>query len=105
MVVEVEPLNWERSVLEGEGTVCGACAHLRPDNTCAAFPDRIPLIIASGEVDHWVKRPGQVGDYVFELAMTDERWRFGQAARWRSRLAALAAERSRGIPKAVSART
>jgi hypothetical protein len=33
-----------------------------------AFPDRIPLAIFAGEVDHLVVRPGQVGDTVFELA-------------------------------------
>jgi hypothetical protein len=35
---------------------------------CAAFPDRIPLAIFSGEVDHLVVRPGQIGDTVFEIA-------------------------------------
>ena len=35
--------------------------------TCAAYPERIPISIASGEVDHLVVRPGQVGDIVFEL--------------------------------------
>jgi hypothetical protein len=35
--------------------------------TCAAYSDRIPLAIASGEVDHLVVRPGQVGETVFEL--------------------------------------
>jgi len=34
--------------------------------TCAAYPLRIPIVIASGEMDHLVVRPGQVGDTVFE---------------------------------------
>jgi hypothetical protein len=34
--------------------------------SCAAYPTRIPIIIASGDVDHLVVRPGQVGDTVFE---------------------------------------
>jgi hypothetical protein len=34
--------------------------------SCAAYSQRIPLVIASGEVDHLVMRPGQVGDTVFE---------------------------------------
>ena len=35
--------------------------------TCAAYPDGIPITIASGEVDHLVVRPGQVGDTIFEV--------------------------------------
>jgi hypothetical protein len=31
-----------------------------------AYPTQIPIPIASGEVDHLVVRPGQVGDTVFE---------------------------------------
>jgi hypothetical protein len=46
---------------------CRLCRHFRPDFTCVSYPQRIPLIIASGEVDHLVVRPGQVGDTVFEL--------------------------------------
>ncbi len=45
---------------------CRACVHLRKDITCIAFPERIPIMIASGEADHLVVRPGQVGDTVFE---------------------------------------
>lgn len=30
-----------------------------------AYPDGIPFPIASGQVDHLVPRPGQVGDTVF----------------------------------------
>lgn len=39
--------------------------------SCIAFPDRIPIAIASGEVDHLVVRPGQVGDTVF-TPLTDK---------------------------------
>jgi len=59
--------DWERSISQSalwDG--CGACAHFRPDMTCVAFPRRIPIQIMSGEVDHLVVRPGQVGDFVFE---------------------------------------
>jgi hypothetical protein len=59
--------NWERSVpLTARWGSCRTCRHLRGDMSCAAYPDRIPLVIASGEVDHLVVRPGQVGDTVFE---------------------------------------
>ena len=47
---------------------CRACRHLQSGTRCIAFPDRIPLVIFSGEVDHLVPRPGQVGNTVFELA-------------------------------------
>jgi hypothetical protein len=40
--------------------------------SCVAFPDRIPIVIASGEVDHLVVRPGQVGDTVFTPLMDKE---------------------------------
>ncbi len=46
---------------------CRLCRHFRPDFTCAAFPQGIPIAIASGEVDHLVPRPGQVGDVLFAL--------------------------------------
>ena len=35
--------------------------------TCTAFPGRIPIEIASGELDHLVIRPGQVGETIFEV--------------------------------------
>ena len=61
--------GWERSIpQERSWGGCRACTHLRPGSTCAAFPVRIPLAIFSGEVDHLVVRPGQVGDTVFEVA-------------------------------------
>jgi hypothetical protein len=38
------------------------CRHFdRRTRRCAAYPDRIPLPIASGEVDHRVTRPGDHG--------------------------------------------
>ncbi len=59
--------DWERSIpptaLWGG---CRACIHFRKDITCVAFPRRIPIQIASGDVDHLVVRPGQVGDTAFE---------------------------------------
>ena len=49
---------------------CGACKHLK--NTpgvgasCPAFPQGIPMSIASGDTSHLTKYPTQVGDTVFE---------------------------------------
>src|SRR3712207_3768602 len=58
--------DWERSIPRTERWGgCRQCLHFRPDTTCAAYPHRIPIAIASGEVDHLVVRPGQVGDIVF----------------------------------------
>jgi hypothetical protein len=59
--------DWKRSIPRTElWGGCRACVHFRRDTTCVAFPDGIPIIIASGDVDHLVVRPGQVGDTVFE---------------------------------------
>ena len=32
---------------------------------CIAYPQRIPFMIISGQTDHMIPRPGQVGDTVF----------------------------------------
>ena len=65
---EAQP-GWERSIpREQPWGGCRACKHLQPGARCAAFPDLIPLVIFSGEVDHLAVRPGQVGDTVFEIA-------------------------------------
>lgn len=59
--------NWERTVPRGQSWgSCADCVHLGPQMTCPAFPDRIPLAIVSGEVDHLAVRPWQVGTTVFE---------------------------------------
>lgn len=61
-----ETPNWRRSIQRDQRWGgCRACAHFRRDMTCAAFPDLIPIVIASGEVDHLVVRPHQVGTTVF----------------------------------------
>jgi hypothetical protein len=61
--------TWERSIPRDQPWGgCWTCGHFRPGFRCAAFPDRIPLPIFSGEVDHLVVRPGQVGDTVFKVA-------------------------------------
>ena len=60
--------DWDRSVPDDQNWGgCRACRHFRLDMTCAAYPARIPLIIADGQVDHLVVRPGQVGDTVFAV--------------------------------------
>ena len=58
-------MNWERSDQFDEWQGCLGCAHYRY-GTCIAYPVRIPLDILSGQVDHMVKRPEQVGETVFE---------------------------------------
>lgn len=65
--------NWERSERFEEWPGCFGCAHYR-HGRCAAYPERIPLVIISGEIDHLVQRPGQVADTVFEPA-DPEVWR------------------------------
>jgi hypothetical protein len=64
-----EQPNWQRSIPQGQTWGgCRACKHLRPGEQCAAYPERIPLIILDGQVDHLVVRPGQVGSTVFEVS-------------------------------------
>ena len=59
--------DWIRSIPRDQRWGgCRRCIHFRRDGTCAAYPAQIPIPIASGEVDHLVVRPGQVGDTVFE---------------------------------------
>lgn len=59
--------DWNRSIPRTDlWGGCRACAHFRRDITCVAFPDGIPIVIASGDVDHLVVRPGQVDDTIFE---------------------------------------
>jgi hypothetical protein len=61
--------GFKRSIPAGESWGgCRACKHLQPGGRCIAFPDRIPLAIFAGDVDHLVARPGQVGGTVFEIA-------------------------------------
>ncbi len=74
--------NWERTVPRGQSWgSCADCMHLGPQMTCSAFPDRIPLAIVSGEVDHLVVRPGQVGDTIFERKPSRRRVSAGVVAR------------------------
>lgn len=59
--------DWIRSIpMDRRWGGCLRCVHFRRDDTCIAYPRQIPIPIASGEVDHLVVRPGQVGDTVFE---------------------------------------
>lgn len=57
--------DWEPSALFDEWQGCLGCARYRLGR-CDAYPDRIPLNILSGQVDHMVVRPQQVGEIVFE---------------------------------------
>ena len=57
--------DWEPSERYDEWQGCIGCARYRRGR-CDAYPDSIPLNILSGEVDHMVPRPGQVGTIVFE---------------------------------------
>jgi hypothetical protein len=66
-------MNWEPSARFDEWQGCIGCAHYRRAR-CVAYPKAIPLIILSGQVDHMVPRPGQVGETVFE-PMDWEIWR------------------------------
>jgi hypothetical protein len=65
---------WEPSSQFAEWQGCIGCARYRRGGRCEAYPVRIPLIIISGEADHMVPRPGQVGDTVFE-PMDVDWWR------------------------------
>ena len=57
--------DWERSERFEEWPGCRGCVQYERMR-CIAYPDRIPFPIASGQVDHLIPRPGQVGDTVFE---------------------------------------
>ena len=65
--------DWEPSDRFGEWPTCRGCAHWW-GNHCVAYPQRIPFMIVSGQTDHMVPRPGQVGETVFE-PMDVEHWR------------------------------
>jgi hypothetical protein len=56
--------DWKRSAAFESWNGCRNCGHFR-GNCCAAYPTGIPFLIASGQVDHFVPRPGQVGETVF----------------------------------------
>lgn len=66
-------MNWERSERFEEFDGCRLCLHWR-GGKCAAYPERVPLPILSGQVDHLVERPGQVGGVLFE-PIDVEHWR------------------------------
>lgn len=50
---------------------CPRCLHYRFDGTCKAYPDRIPLPIASAQVEHTKPLFGQTNDIIFELRDPD----------------------------------
>lgn len=41
--------------------ICNDCAHYRGEANCAAFPDRIPKAILTGEHDHHEPYPADGG--------------------------------------------
>jgi hypothetical protein len=51
---------------------CPICKHYDFDSTCAAFPDRIPMMFLSGERGHTEPIDGQQNDIVFEWISPDE---------------------------------
>jgi hypothetical protein len=65
-------MNWEPSDRFDEWQGCRACIHY-DHGRCVAYPTRIPLLILSGEVDHMVPRPGQIGTTIFE-PIDFQRW-------------------------------
>ena len=67
-------MSWEPSEQFDDWPGCRLCSHWR-GGRCAAYPERIPLAIIAGQVDHMVVRPGQVGDTVFELMDLDTWYR------------------------------
>jgi hypothetical protein len=67
-------VNWDRSPEFDRFDGCRFCVHYRGLLQCTAYPERIPLDILSGEVDHMIPRPGQVGEIVFG-PMDIEIWR------------------------------
>ncbi len=79
-------MNWEPSDRFDEWQGCIGCAHYR-HGRCAAYPKAIPLPIISGQVDHMVPRPGQVGDIVFEPMDTEIFFRTGERVPARKRVA------------------
>lgn len=41
--------------------MCMSCKHSNHNGTCKAFPDGIPLVILSGEVNHFLPYEGDNG--------------------------------------------
>jgi hypothetical protein len=47
---------------------CATCVHYVDDNKCLAFPDGIPDVILTGEIDHDRPMMDQVGSFVWTEA-------------------------------------
>jgi len=60
MSTETKELDWEPSARNEEWPGCRHCAHFRKTH-CDAYPDRIPILFLSGEIDHMIPRPGDHG--------------------------------------------
>jgi len=63
--------DWKKSRNYDDWPGCRRCVHLTREGSCIAFPEMIPMPIASGAVDHMVERPGQVGDTLFEAGLNE----------------------------------
>lgn len=74
-------MSWQKSPdFETKWLGCAHCEHQLGGATCKAYPAAIPLLIYSGDVDHLMSRPGQIGDWVFEPlhASTNKEVRHGR---------------------------
>ena len=67
------PSSWEPSERYDEWDGCRFCLHWR-GGKCITYPNRIPLMLISGQSDHMVPRPAQVGSTLFE-PIDFEEWR------------------------------
>ena len=45
---------------------CRNCIHYQKNGKCRAFPNGIPIMFASGDIEHNQVIVGQVGDFVYE---------------------------------------
>jgi hypothetical protein len=69
--------DWEPSENFDDWGGCRLCVHWRAGK-CAAYPHHIPFPLIAGQVDHLVKRPGQVGDTIYEEIDFEEWHRTGR---------------------------
>lgn len=64
--------NWIPTKARFDFEGCLACRHFNESTVaCSAYPNDIPIQIASGEVDHYIERPGQVSGVLFVETTAD----------------------------------